>query len=257
MFCVASSHAQDLIIPKNGDPIKAYNTEVGSTHLFYQLEHDSNADIIRLPKNDILMVRKADGTVLNFATNTSNNIEEEVEDDGFPLIPEDSIKGLLIAEGNCVFVPTDSPNDYERAGQETLKAKIKERGYWNVVNKPEKSHFILQFITDLHGGDTSWLIFQSRNDYRKAKTLKGKNTDDGLQIVFTKSSEDIDDNKLAAEKLLSYFQDLAMGGGNKEHKKVSGRDVTGFLMPQFNMMFDTETYGRNTKKWKPRYVLLN
>jgi hypothetical protein len=255
MFCAVISHAQDLIIQKNGDPIKAYNIEVGSKHLFYQLENDSNANIIRIPKNDVLMIRKTDGSMMNLTNSTSNEVEEE--DDGFPIIPEDSIKGSLIAEGNCVFVPTDSPDNYERAGQETLKAKIKEWGYWNVVNKPEKSHFILQFITDLHGGDTSWLIFQSRNDYRKTPTIQNKNTDDGLQIVFTRSSENIEDNKLAAEKLFTYFQGLTMEKGNKEYKKVSGREVSGFFKPQFNMMFDSATYGGNTNKWKPRYVLLN
>ena len=189
LFWAKISFTQDLIIPKNGEPIKAYNTEVGSAHVFYQLSNDPNADIIRIAKSNVLMVRRTDGSMLNLATNASKNIEEDVEDDGFPFIPEDSIKGLLIAQGNCVFVPTDSPDFYERAGQETLKAKIKEWGYWNVVNKPEKSHVILQFITDLHGGDTSWLIFQTRNDDRRTKTLKERNTDDCLQIVFTKCSE--------------------------------------------------------------------
>ena len=77
LFWAITSFAQDLIIPKNGDPIKAYNIDVGATYLFYQLEDDSNAGIIRVPKNDVLMVRKADGSVLDLANNTNTDIEIE------------------------------------------------------------------------------------------------------------------------------------------------------------------------------------
>ena len=247
LFWANTSFSQDLIIPKNGEPIKAYNTEVGSAHVFYQLNDDPNADIIRIAKINVLMIRKVDGSVLNLATNASKNIEEEVEDDGFPLIPEDSIKGLLIAEGNCVFVPTDSPNDYERAGQETLKVKIKEWGYWNVVNKPEKSHFILQYVTNTRGHDTSWLVLRPRKYYRISKTIVDRETA-GLQLVYTGSNEDIENNKRMSEKLFNYIK--------KELSDTSVKESKFFIKPKLNKILDATNFEEGSKKiiWSPQHV---
>jgi hypothetical protein len=193
------------------------------------------------------MVRKADGSVLNLANNTSNEIEMEEEDDGFPYIPEDSIKGFLIAEGNCVFVPTDSPENYERAGQEVLKAKIKKWGYWNVVNKPEKSHFILQYVTNTRGHDTSWLVLRPRKFYRISKTIIDRETA-GMQLAYTGSSEDIEKNRRAAEKLFNYIkEELSDTEGKKS--KYSPR-------PKLNEVFDSSNFEEGKKKirWSPHHV---
>lgn len=164
-----ATFAQDLIIPKQGNPITAYNIEVSDKYIFYTLEPSSEATISRIAKDSVLMVRRADGTALNIsAANAPAQAEAEAEENSdFPIINESDIHGSLIAEGNCVYIPTDSPLDYEQAGQKQLKEEIKKWGYWKVVPKLEQAHFVLQFITLTKGRDKSYMLIRPRKYYKK------------------------------------------------------------------------------------------
>ncbi len=62
---VNSVSAQDLLVTNKGESLTVYNLEIGSTAIFYQLSTDANADIKRIAKTDVLIIRKADGTKID------------------------------------------------------------------------------------------------------------------------------------------------------------------------------------------------
>lgn len=67
-YLFASS--QDMIVTNDGTSLKVYNLEVSSNSVFYQLEDKSDAPIQKMMKSDILIIKKADGTKLDFSAPT-------------------------------------------------------------------------------------------------------------------------------------------------------------------------------------------
>lgn len=70
--CLTSSFAsaQDMIVTNDGKSIKAYNLEISSNSVFYQLENKSDAPLQKMLKSEILIIKKADGTKLDFDATT-------------------------------------------------------------------------------------------------------------------------------------------------------------------------------------------
>lgn len=216
IVAMAQMTAQDLIVPKHGDPITAYNVEESGKFFFYTVEQGEDSPILRIAKDSVLMIRMADGTVLDARTAkpaaaTSN--EEIVVDS--PEIAEEDIHGSLIAQGNCVFIPTNSLYDFERAGQERFKELIKEWGYWKVVEKPEQAHFILQFTTQLEDTDYCWVLIRPRAFYRQAPEVsrngwngKWRQAELGITAMACRGSEDPEDNRMAASLLAGTFKKI-------------------------------------------------
>ena len=62
------------------------------------------------------------GSVEKQVTNPTSNYNIDTLD-------INNYKGFLLAEGNKVFIPQNSPNDYERAGAASLKDIIKEKWF--------------------------------------------------------------------------------------------------------------------------------
>lgn len=60
----AWTQAQDVIITKEGDPLKVYRVEVAAETVFYQTSESSDAPIQRMPKSEILMIKFQDGRKL-------------------------------------------------------------------------------------------------------------------------------------------------------------------------------------------------
>ena len=228
VFMAISVQAQDLIIPKQGDPITAYNVEVSGNFVFYTTEAKEDAPIQRIAKGNVLMVRRQDGSVLNMTENVSAETESQPEESQFPEIKEEDIHGNLIAKGNCVYIPTDSPLDYEKAGQEQLKENMKAWGYWTVVDKPEQAHFVLQFTTQTSGEDLSFIIIRPRKYYALHPTLvrSGWNgawtnakKEVGVTANWTKSNEDINDNKLKAILLAEHLKRMILNPDDGDGKR--------------------------------------
>lgn len=69
MVCLYAS-SQDMIVTNEGTALKVYNLEVSSNSVFYQLEDKSDAPIQKILKSDILIIKKADGTKLDFSAPT-------------------------------------------------------------------------------------------------------------------------------------------------------------------------------------------
>lgn len=231
MLTAIPAFAQDLIVPKEGDPMKAFNIEVGEKYLFYQLEQNDEAPIQRIDKNDVIMVRRVDGSVLNLQVDSSmppTANEKQSPSKNFPEIDESDIHGSLIAKGNCVYIPTDSPLDYEKAGQERLKQLVEEWGYWTVVEKPSQAHFVLHYLTTISSLDLSWLFVRPRRYYTAIPFPSSyydgfwdswgdakKNM--GVCVSCTRSNEDPKENIINAE---FFFGKLESVVNKKLSKKV-------------------------------------
>lgn len=57
--------AQDIIVTNDGESLKVYNIDISETVIYYQLTQDANAEIKRIPRNNVLIIRKADGTKID------------------------------------------------------------------------------------------------------------------------------------------------------------------------------------------------
>lgn len=195
LLATISMTAQDLIVPKHGNPITAYNTDAGGSFIYYTVESDANAALQRIAKDSVLMVRKADGTVMDFAaastTSQSTPVAVEKLKTEYPVINETDIHGSLIAQGNKVFIPTNSYNESERAGQEKLKELISEWDYWTVVNKPEQAHFVLQYVVTSIGEDYSWLLVRPRKYYNSKPYIERFGQNIGV-LVCARRTDDSD-----------------------------------------------------------------
>lgn len=230
VFCLWAGmyqiQAQDLIIPKHGEPIKAYNIEISDKYYFYTKGENNETELMRIAKDSVLMVRKADGSVLENNNTTINKLknssyEKEVKD--YPIIKDEDIHGSLIAEGNKVFIPTNSSAEYVRAGQEVLKELVTKSGYWTVVDDLEQAHFVLQFGTSTSGRDFSFIAIRPRKYYRGYPDINvslnalaysyNKYKQLGIMGVLSWSNESIDDNKIVAR---SMFNQMYAGITNKE-----------------------------------------
>lgn len=186
-------HAQDLIVPKQGNPITAYNLEVSDNYYFYTTEASEDAAISRIAKDSVLVVRRADGSVLQSTSMETKKVletsTEPEEISNYPEIKDEDIHGNIITKGNCVFIPTDSHHEAERAGQVQLKKRVKEWGYWTVVDKPEQAHFILQYWLNATGRDCSALVIRHRGYYMVEPIIQ-KNTKKGIIPVGYRISND-------------------------------------------------------------------
>ena len=57
--------AQDKIITKDGDVLQGWNVEVSDKYVFYNTENKTDADIKRMEKDKVLMVKRQDGSTVN------------------------------------------------------------------------------------------------------------------------------------------------------------------------------------------------
>ena len=233
--------AQDLIIPKQGNPISAYEVAIGDTYVFYQISLDTTAQTMRIAKDDILMIRKADGTALNLTESASavaaQPAEEVVQEERFPIVDIENYHGFLLQKGNCVYIPTDSPYDYERAGQEELKRLMEKEGIWQVVDKLEQAHFVLIYYTCLVGQDMSYGVFRTRGEYKNKQIINSNfwvvsDVESDIQLNGDYTDETVASNK----KVTAFLKDRIV----KYTTSLYFKDATSFC----------KAYGKHSKRAK-------
>lgn len=161
---------QDIIVTNDGNTIKTYNTEIGNTVTYYQLEQSTDASILKISNSEILIIKFQDGTRVDpnakeIVDNTTLATKTENTATMFPNIDLDNYHGFLLAKGNCVYLTTTNDTEYERAFIEGAKDVIKHYGYWTVVDSPEQAHFILQYDVQTKGVDMGYLYARTRNNY--------------------------------------------------------------------------------------------
>ncbi len=235
LFCFSpfSMFAQDLIVPKQGDPITAYNVETSAKFYFYTTIPDANAPIFRIAKDSVLVVRFADGRSVTAPSEQtevsvpSSQIQEDVKQ--YPIINEEDIHGCLIEKGNCVYIPTDALLSFDKAGQEKVKELVSEWGYWTVVDKPEQAHFILHYTLQTGGSDYAFLLIRPRKYYRVKTNLfesrsgwdgKWDSKKIGVAISGTACNEDLEQNKKTATTLVERMKIIILNPKNKNSKQM-------------------------------------
>lgn len=58
LICVIHVCAQDRVITKDGDVFDAYRLDIGGTYIYYTKEDNENADVQKIAKADVLMIKK-------------------------------------------------------------------------------------------------------------------------------------------------------------------------------------------------------
>lgn len=69
---VAYGTEPDILVTQSGESLKVYNLEVSANSVFYSLSDADNAPVEKISKNNVLIIKKADGTILNLNNNASN-----------------------------------------------------------------------------------------------------------------------------------------------------------------------------------------
>lgn len=120
--------AQDRIITKDGNTLDVYNVEVASKFVFYSEQNSADADILKMNKDDILMIRFQDGSRKIFA---DGEAEESYTEE----------KQVASSEESIV-------KDYSIPAEENEKLKEKYRVPVEYVKEPsnkEAKSFYCQF----------------------------------------------------------------------------------------------------------------
>ena len=171
--------AQDIIVKNNGSVINAYRTDYSGQLIYYQTSDSDTAAIFRIRKEDVLVIRLADGTAIT--PNAAPSVQDKgqsaendaplVGESRFPDIDLTNYHGFLLNKGNCVYVTYNTKTDYETAAVEAMKKMIAENGLWQVVDKPSQAHFVLQYNVCLSGMDFVYLIFRPRDNYEQTSYI--------------------------------------------------------------------------------------
>ena len=154
------AYAQDMIVTNDGKTIMAYNTDFSpSNAIYYQLENSNSAPLQKINKSEVLIIKLANGSKVDPSEDTMASIAASqvssilADSNQYPNVDLSNFHGCLFQAGNCVYIPIDSPIDYEKAGQERFRQRMKMANIWTVVNAPEQAHFVMQFWTSTKGSD--------------------------------------------------------------------------------------------------------
>ena len=170
-------YAQEIIVKQDGSSINAYRTDYNGPVIYYQTEDTDTGAIYRIKKEDVLVIRLADGTPVmpnaeqpvpantTGPANAAANTTPVIEQSAFPDIDLTDYHGFLLDKGNCVYVAYDNNVEYEIAAVDAMKQAIKADGLWTVVDKPSQAHFVLQYSVCLLGQDYARLLFRPRENY--------------------------------------------------------------------------------------------
>lgn len=197
-----SANAQDIIVKNDGESVKAFNLDIGADYVFYTLSKASDEAIHKLPKNEILVIRREDGTtVLMDQKAAPASAATEVGDASLPAIDIANYKGFLLAKGNVVYVESGATS-YEQAGGKRLKELLQNDGFWHLAQREEQAHFIIKFRVSLEGRDHLVFYFLDKRERMKDKELRSiRNSRFGNGWTQIVTSESIDDNIVAANAL--------------------------------------------------------
>lgn len=103
--------AQDKIITKDGDVLQGWNVEVSDKYVFYNTENKTDADIKRMEKDKVLMVKRQDGSTLN------------LYEDAQPAAKQAPAAAEPAGEGP-VMVKTEDLDDAARKANEEALAQV-------------------------------------------------------------------------------------------------------------------------------------
>ncbi|MBQ9339882.1 MAG: hypothetical protein IJS13_06060 [Paludibacteraceae bacterium] len=217
IITIVAANAQEIIVKNDGSVINAFRTDYSGQVVYYQLQDSDDAPIFRISKEDILVIRLADGTAITPNTirtvqetaQSPNSAAQNVNESKFPDIDLTTYHGFLLDKGNCVYVTYNSKVDYEIETVEAIKQSIRENGLWQVVDKPSQAHFVLQYNVCLIGRDLAYIVFRPRKDYEKTPFLdfgwSDRTKDQFFICGMEYASEDISENINVGQTLITHI----------------------------------------------------
>lgn len=134
----------DMIVTQDGKSLMVYNIDIATDNIYYALSEDINAPINRLPKKDVLIIKKADGTKIDPGNNNQ-------------------IPSVQVPEKEC--------NQYTRP---TIVFKSHENEF-HPLNKKKNSSDLIIMASDDHNPSVCFRLL-SENDKSVAVTKYPKNT---------------------------------------------------------------------------------
>lgn len=205
-FISANMLAQDLIVRNDGTNITAYNVDISGNMVYYQLEDNENTAIQRIRIDNVLIIRKADGTKIDPSadlrekSSPRQNNASSVSEADVHRVDIDNYRGYLLSKGNNVYVAGGSGAEFEKSAVSVLKEGVQGHGVWNVVDRVEEAHFVLQYVVYTVGPDMALILLRTRDNYRRSNfPSKGSYNEDsikdGMLVLFSsRTSESSSDN---------------------------------------------------------------
>ena len=209
MLLGLAARAQDVILTQDDRVIKAYNVAVatGGQFVYYTLNQTDTATVQRLPKTQVVIIKKADGTRIDPNAPAASDqapaatlAPAEVPRNRFPEVDLTNFHGLLCSKGNCVYVPIDGVCEGERAGQAQLKKLLEKDGFWKVVDYPKQAHFVYQGVLTTAGKDRFFLLLRTRSSYQQQRIPSEEGS---ILLFWFTSSEEVRDNVKVVNKYMS------------------------------------------------------
>lgn len=79
----------DILVTQSGESMKVYNLEMSLNTVFYTLAEDANAPVQKIAKKDVLIIKKADGSIidLNKAVAAATELETAKSDNPTTHVP--------------------------------------------------------------------------------------------------------------------------------------------------------------------------
>ena len=126
--------AQDMIVTNDGKTIKAYHLEISATSVFYQLTDQANAPLQKMAKGDILIIKKADGTKIDF------DAPQPAAAPSAPATPS-----AAPATGNVMLSPSMLSAEGKAQNDEAIGALCAPLVYESNGSEKEANYAILRF----------------------------------------------------------------------------------------------------------------
>lgn len=196
-YLYANVNAQNIIKPIGSS---AFKVEQIISMKGEQVVFKRSGTEFDINKKDLeYVIHKDLGLIYGSINNKVENTLDEIRIDTLDI---SDYKGFLLKEGNKVYIPIDSPKDYERAGALSLKNAVKEYSFWVPVDNIYESHFILEYIVETDGRDNAYYKIISRDSEIVFDCKKEfHNIVGNYGIGSISSNEDPEDNINVAKKL--------------------------------------------------------
>jgi hypothetical protein len=200
-FICSLSHvasAQDIIIKKNGDDIKAKVLEITQTEIKYKRFDNLEGPTIIIPIKGILMITYQNGTKETFEDRDQDEVvpvaKKKAEESESRNDLEKAKK--ILKSGSKVYITTSDPKV-----QELAQEYVGELKRWNIVSSPGAADFVLdiKFRTIGRSG------FASRAQLEDARTSRVFYT---LAEASSTGGTGTSARKVTTRKLVQSLQEL-------------------------------------------------
>lgn len=155
--------AQDMIVTNDGKTIKAYHLEISATSVFYQLTDQANAPLQKMAKGDILIIKKADGTKIDF------DAPQPAAAPSAPATPS-----AAPATGNVMLSPSMLSAEGKAQNDEAIVALCAPLVYESNGSEKEANYAILRFKPNAQSvvaNEEVTVSFKTEIDYYKGEPI--------------------------------------------------------------------------------------